>query len=125
MRNEVSIVLGTAIIGAAMAIGYFYYTQKLPNLFKKEQEDIMAKDKKEIKRKAKKKTTVSVEEVPDQSPPEKKAEISKKGPENPASRLIDRPVEEILRLNPEQKEQIFYGMLVEGENLISQGKTGN
>jgi hypothetical protein len=133
----------TAIFGTIAAFGYMYYTGKLNHLF--ETHNVEGSFEKKKKKKKPSSSSVSVEEIHDSSPQvvsnsstqplsgnsfnpvvantksqkiESKSTLTKK-----STRLIDLPVEEIMKLPPEQREQVFYAILIEGENLLNKGNS--
>lgn len=133
MKTGTSVALGTVFIGALATFGYLYYTGKLNQYF---DEPVAMEEKNKRK---KKQPSVVIEEVADASPapvaakesspqkspiaanpispPPTKAAVKKK-----PTRLIDLELDEIIKLSAEQKEQLFYALLVEGENLVNQRK---
>lgn len=144
LKTSTKAALGaTAIFSTIAAFGYMYYTGKLDCFFGSRIEE-KSNDKKKRKKKPTPSSSVSMEEIPELSPrtavdkpsdcppvnnsdsnvlvsKSKKSE-SKALPSRKPSRLIDLPVEEIMKLPPEQREQVFYAILIEGENLLNKGK---
>jgi hypothetical protein len=146
LKTSTKAALGaSAIFGTIAAFGYMYYTGKLDCFFETRVQE-KSNDKKKKKKRTSTLPSVSLEEIPESSSrisvdkstnnnnipavknpdpivlpsKSKKSEpkaISLKKP----SRLIDLPVDEIMKLPPEQREQVFYAILIEGENLLNKG----
>ena len=130
MKTSTSIALGSVVVGALATMGYLYYTGKLDEYFVPGGEETPEDKKEERKRKKKQPSTVAIEEVTDASPSivlaapvasSSKPVPSAANKKKPA-RLIDLELEDIVKLPADQKEQVFYALLVEGENLVNQKK---
>lgn len=122
MKTVTSVALGTVVIGTLATLGYLYYTGRLDQYFELN-EPVFAEEKKKRK---KKQPSVVIEEVTDASPSNAPVvEVSSKPQAQAAplkkklNRLIDLELSDIMKLSAEQKEQLFYALLVEGENLVN------
>ena len=133
----------TAIFGTIAVFGYMYYTGKLDCFFETRDQGKL-NDKRKRKKRASTSPSASLEEIPEPSsritvdkstnnipsvknpdpivlPSKSKKSEPKAVSSKKPSRLIDLPVDEIMKLPPDQREQVFYAILIEGENLLNKG----